>query len=187
MKPVAIIELKMEEIAPKLMWINIWMLVAFTVGYHLFAEPVNFSFSLWGIAYFITGYIVLIVLHELFHLIGFVIFGKTPISSLNYGFDLSKGYAYATSSTPVQNKNMRKVLLLPFWTTAVIPTIIGFWLNDQVLVLLGAMLAAGAAGDFMMYRELRKEKNEAWIIDDPKLPRLQVFDSYPEPEELPHD
>lgn len=187
MTPSSIIELKLEEITPKLMWINIWVVVAFAAGYHFIAEPLVFSFSFFGIVYFIAGYIVLIILHELFHLIGFVLFGKVPLSSLNYGLDLSKGYAYATSSAPVQNKQMRKVLLLPFWTTAVIPTIIGFWIQDQVLVLLGAMLAAGAAGDFFMYRELRKEKDEAWILDDPVLPRLVVYDDFPDPEELPRD
>lgn len=183
MQPSSIIELKLEEIAPKMLWINIWLVVAFAAAYHLFIEPLAYGFSLWGIVYFIVGYIVLIILHELFHLIGFVIFGKVPVSSLTYGMELSKGYAYATSSAPLQNKRMRKVLLLPFWTTAVIPTIIGFWIQDQVLVLLGAMLAAGAAGDFLMYGKLRKEKNEAWILDDPSQPRLHVYDEYPNPEE----
>ncbi|MFD1031749.1 DUF3267 domain-containing protein [Metaplanococcus flavidus] len=180
MKPSSVIELKLEEIAPKMLWINIWLLIAFAVAYHLFAEPLTFGFSLFGIAYFTIGYIVLILLHELFHLIGFIVFGKVPLSSLSYGIDLSKGYAYATSSAPVQNKTMRKVLLLPFWTTAVLPTIIGFWLEDQVLVLLGAMLATGAAGDFLMHSKLRKEKDEAWILDDPSQPRLRIYDEYPE-------
>ncbi|HSJ37306.1 MAG TPA: DUF3267 domain-containing protein [Planococcus sp. (in: firmicutes)] len=180
MHPSSIIELKLEEIAPKMLWINVWLLIAFAAAYHLFVEPLAYGFSLLGIAYFIVGYIVLIGLHELFHLIGFVIFGKVPLSSLTYGMELSKGYAYATSSSPIQNKRMRKVLLLPFWTTAVVPTIIGFWIENQILVLLGAMLAAGAAGDFLMYSKLRKEKNEAWILDDPSLPRLYVYDEHPD-------
>lgn len=183
MQPSSTISLNLEEIAPKLLWINVLLLIAFAVTYHFSVQPLAFGFSLRGIAYFILGYIVLIVLHELFHLIGFVVFGRVPFSSLTYGLELSKGYAYATTSSPLQNKKMRQALLLPFWTTAVIPTIIGFWLQDQVLVLLGAMLAAGAAGDFIMYRELRKEKDEAWILDDPSQPRLYVYDEYPNPEE----
>lgn len=114
MAPSSVIELKLEEITPKLIWINIWVVVVFAAAYHLIAQPLAFGVSFFGIAYFIIGYIVLIVLHELFHLIGFVLFGKVPLSSLNYGVDLSKGYAYATSSSPVQNRQMRKVLLLPF-------------------------------------------------------------------------
>lgn len=183
MKPSSIIELKLEEIAPKMLWINIGLVIAFAFAYHLFVEPLKYGFSLLGIAYFIVGYIVLILLHELFHLIGFVVFGGVPLSSLSYGMELSKGYAYATSRAPIQNKTMRKVLLLPFWTTAVVPTIIGFWTQDQVLVLLGAMLAAGAAGDFLMYGKLRKEKDEAWILDDPSQPRLYVYDEHPNSED----
>lgn len=187
MKPVSIIELKLDEIVGKMLWINIWLVVAFAAAYHFLVEPLAFGFSFSGIAYFIIGYIVLIILHEIFHLIGFVVFGKVPFASLTYGLELSKGYAYATSSAPLQNRPMRKVLLLPFWTTAVIPTIIGFWIQDQVLVLLGAMLAAGAAGDFFMYRELRKEKDDAWILDDQSQPRLYVYDDYPNSEESVRD
>lgn len=180
MKPDRIIELKMEEVAPKALWFNVFLLVLFAAAFHLFSGPLSFRFSIWGIVGFIAGYFLLIVLHETFHLIGFLIFGKVKRSSLNYGVIWEMGVAYATTSTPVQNRAMRKVLLLPFWTTAVVPTLIGFWLDSQVLVLLGAMLAAGAAGDFLMYRELLKEKKDAWIVDDPELPRLLVFNEYPE-------
>ncbi|TWT00614.1 DUF3267 domain-containing protein [Planomicrobium sp. CPCC 101079] len=179
MKPDRIIELKMEEVVPKVLWINGLLLVLFAAAYHFFTEPLTFRFSFLGIAFFIIGYLVLIVLHELFHLIGFVLFGKVAISSLNYGVDLKLGIAYATSSMPVQNKAMRKVLLLPFWTTAVLPTVAGFWVENQIMVLLGAMLAAGALGDFWMYRELLKEPKDAWILDDPALPRLNVYEKYP--------
>lgn len=182
MTPSHIIELKMEEIAPKALWFNAVVLVAFAAAYHFFNEPLVFRFSLSAILFFVIGYVVLIVVHEASHLIGFVLFGKVPVSSLNYGLNLNMGIAYATTSRPVQNHAMRKVMLLPFWTTAFFPTVLGFWFDSQVLVLLGAMLTAGAFGDFVMYRELRKEKNAAWIIDDPSLPRLHVYDRYPESE-----
>ena len=183
MTPTHFIELKIEELAPKALWFNVILLAAFAAAYHVFNEPLSFHFSLTGISLFLIGYVVLIVLHEIFHLIGFVLLGKVPVSSLNYGLNLKLGLAYATTSKPVQNHAMRKVLLLPFWTTAAFPTLIGFWLDSQVLVLLGAMLTAGAFGDFIMYKELRKEKNAAWIIDDPSLPRLHVYDRYPEQNE----
>ncbi|EIM06026.1 hypothetical protein A1A1_12987 [Planococcus antarcticus DSM 14505] len=180
MTPSHIIELKMDEIAPKALWFNAVLLVVVAAAYHFFNEPLSFRFSLAGILLFLLGYVVLIVVHELFHLIGFVLFGKVPVSSLNYGVNLKMGIAYATTNRPVQNRAMRKALLLPFWTTAFIPTVSGFALDNQVLVLLGAMLTAGAFGDFIMYHELRKQKNTAWIVDDPSLPRLHVYDHYPE-------
>ncbi|KYG60185.1 DUF3267 domain-containing protein [Planococcus maritimus] len=183
MEPHKIIDLNIEEIAPKALWFNIGLVVVFALAYQLFREPLSFSFSLFGILYFLGGYVLLIVLHELFHLIGFVVFGKVPLSSLQYGLNLKLGIAYATSDRPVKNRAMRAVLLLPFWMTAVLPSVIGFWAGDQVLVLLGAMLTAGAFGDFLMYRELRKEPNDAWILDDQNLPRLHVYSSYPSLDE----
>lgn len=180
MTPTRIIELHMDEIAPKALWFNAALLIAFAAAYHFLNEPLSLRFSLGGTCLFLVGYVVLIVVHELFHLVGFVLFGKVPVSSLSYGLDLKMGIAYATTKSPIQNHAMRKVLLLPFWTTAFIPTVAGFWIDSQVLVLLGAMLTAGAFGDFLMYRELRKEKNAAWIIDDPSLPRLHIYDHYPE-------
>lgn len=179
MEPSRVIELKLDEIAPKVLWINILLIVLFAAAYHLFAEPLSFSFSLSGILFFILGYIVLIALHEIFHLIGFLLFGKVSFASLKYGVNLKLGIAYATTSTPLPNPAMKKALLLPFWTTAVVPTLIGFWIDSQVLVLLGAMLAAGAIGDFFMYRELLKERNDVWVLDDPELPRLHIYESAP--------
>ncbi|MGK7377242.1 DUF3267 domain-containing protein [Planococcus sp. 1R117A] len=179
MEPTHTIELKLEEIAPKALWINVLLLILFAAAYHLFAEPFSFRFSFNGVLLFIFGYMALIVLHELFHLIGFVLFGKVTIASLKYGINLKMGIAYATTSTAIRINAMKKALLLPFWTTAVIPTIIGFWIDSQVLVLLGAMLAAGAIGDFYMYRELLKERSDVWVLDDPELPRLHIYEQNP--------
>lgn len=186
MEPTRIIELKMEEIAPKALWINIILVVLFAAAYHLFTEPLSFRFSLAGVLFFVTGYIVLIVLHELFHLIGFVLFGGVTLASLKYGVNLKLGIAYATTTTALPNKAMKKALLLPFWTTAVIPTLLGFWLGSQVLVLLGAMLAAGAIGDFYMYRELLKERSNVWVLDDPELPRLHIYEQNPNQKSADH-
>ncbi len=137
---------------------------------------IHFNLSLINLVLFISGYIVLIVLHELSHLIGFVLFGKVPWSSLNYGVNLKLGIAYATTHEHLRNKAMKRVLLLPFWTTGVLPTVIGLWMNHSLLVLLGAFLIAGAVGDFAMYKELRKVSNNAFIKDDPEHPKLYVYD-----------
>ena len=49
-------------------------------------------------------------------------------------------------SKPLTNHAMKKALLLPFWTTGVLPTVIGFIFDNQIIVLLGAFLIGGAAG-----------------------------------------
>lgn len=179
MEPIRVIELDIKEIAPKALWANALLVVIFAAAYHLLAAPLSFSFSLWAILFFVAGYAILIALHELFHLIGFVIFGKVPISSLAYGFELDMGIAYATTTRAMPNKAMKKALLLPFWMTAALPAALGFWFESQTLVLLAAMLAAGAYGDFHMYRALLQERNDSWVLDDPKLPRLRIYADNP--------
>lgn len=139
----------------------------------------DFQFSFWqtivGIILFFTLYIVFIVLHEAFHLIGFMIFGGVPFKSLKYGVNLELGVAYATTDRPLPNHAMKKALLLPFWATGVLPTLVGFYVNSTVLLLVGACLMAGAIGDFAMYKELRKYPKDALVQDDPNLPKLYVY------------
>jgi len=139
----------------------------------------DFEFSFWrmisGFILFVLLYIVLIVLHEVFHLIGFMVFGGVPYKSLKYGINLELGIAYATTDKLLSNHAMKKALLLPLWTTGIVPTIAGFYVNSTVLLLAGAFLIAGAVGDIAMYKELRKYPKNALIQDDPQLPKLYVY------------
>lgn len=132
-------------------------------------------FSLIDLLYFFIGYVLLIILHEAFHLIGFYLFGKVPWSSMDYGVNLKMGIAYATTNIPLPNRAMKKALLLPFWTTGVLPMLIGYIIQSPMLVLLGAWLIAGAAGDFAMYKELKRYPNDVLIKDDPVKPKLYVL------------
>lgn len=132
------------------------------------------NFNFWDIFIFFVGYILLIIFHEAFHLIGFMLFGKVKYKELDYGVNWELGVAYATTSKPLNNAAMKKALLLPFWTTGVIPTLIGFSIDNFIVVILGAVLIAGAIGDFHMYKELRKYPNNAIVKDDPKEPKLYI-------------
>jgi len=85
------------------------------------------------------------------------------------------GVAYATADQLMDNKGIRKALLLPFWMTGVLPAVLALYFNDGVLLLLGAMLIGGAAGDFAMYKELKKFPDDALVKDDPELPKLYVY------------
>lgn len=171
----SIIELDLNKIA----WQNIIMTVGLMIGLILLNgwihKVLELHFSFFSILLFIVYYIILIVLHEIFHLIGFMIFGKVPFRSLDYGVNLKMGVAYATTKEPICNKAMKKALLLPFWTTGVIPAAFGLYFNSTMLVVLGAWLIAGAVGDFAMYFALRKYPNTYWVKDDPDFPRLYLY------------
>lgn len=171
-----VVELDMKKIAKDNLLLTILLCILFVIANGLIHQRFSASFSFWDIFLFLILYIVLIVLHEIFHLIGFMLFGKVKYKELNYGLNLKLGVAYATTTKLLTNKAMKQALLLPFWTTGVVPTLFGFVLDSYMLVLLGAVLIAGAIGDFYMYKELRKFPNQALVKDDPELPRLYIYD-----------
>lgn len=170
-----IIELNMKKLTRDnivLTVVFITLLVAINAIIH---QRFSVEFGLLDILALFIGYLIFIVLHEVFHLIGFMMFGKVRYKELDYGVNLKLGVAYATTSRPLTNTAMKKALLLPFWTTGMLPTILGLSIDNFMLVTIGALLMAGAIGDFHMYKELRNYPNDAIVIDDPKEPKLYVY------------
>lgn len=174
-----VIQLDLQKVIKQnIIWTVIVSLLLIGLNFVFQPQKLELSFDsiILSIILFSVYYILLIILHEAFHLLGFIIFGKAPIRSLSYGIDLKKGIAYATTTERLSNAAMKKALLLPFWATGVIPALIGFWLNNYTVILVGAFLIAGAVGDFAMYKELHKFPNDAQIEDDPKEPKLYVYE-----------
>ena len=174
--PTKIIDLDIQKIGKTSLILTVVLSVVFLLLNSIAHQDFSFDLSWLGLLLFVSGYIIFIVLHEVAHLIGFVLFAKVPWRSLDYGINLKLGVAYATTIEPVQNKAMKRVLILPFWVTGVLPSVIAIFINSPLLALLGAWLIAGAAGDFAMIKELRTVRNDAWIKDDPERPKLYVFE-----------
>jgi len=172
-----VIELDIKKLMMDNVVVTSGLVILFVAIQYICFKDFHFSFleMIIGSILFVVLYIFLIVLHEASHLIGFMLFGGVPFKSLKYGLNLELGIAYATTDQPLPNHAMKKALLLPFWTTGILPTIVGFYLNSTVIVLVGAFLIAGAVGDFAMYKELRKYPKDALIKDDPQLPKLYVY------------
>ena len=170
-----IIALNMKKMARDNIILTVILLLLFIIINAFIHQRFSVNFSLTDILIVSACYFLLIALHEAFHLIGFMLFGKVKYKELDYGVNLKLGVAYATTKKPLKNAAMKKALLLPFWTTGVIPTLIGFSIDNFIIVILGALLIAGAIGDFHMYKALRKYPNDATVKDDPKEPKLYVY------------
>ena len=168
------IELDMKKLTMASLWQTIILSVIGVILYFLL-NGLHISLSLSGFFLFLLFYVVLIILHEFFHLLGFWVYGKVPWKSMDYGVNLSLGVAYATTTVPIPNKAMKKALLLPFWVTGVIPMLLGYIDHSLTLVILGAWLIAGAAGDIAMYKELKKFPNDILIKDHPTEPKLYII------------
>lgn len=158
---------------------SIVLIIALPLLNYVIQPRMYWDFSFWSIigyiGWFFVAYICLIIAHEACHLLGFVVYGGVAWSSLSYGVDMEKGLAYATTSQLVENHAMKKALLLPFWLTGVVPTVYGFYVDSYLWIAVGALLIAGAVGDFAMYKALRKFPKHAVVKDDPEEPTLYIY------------
>ncbi|WP_342507566.1 DUF3267 domain-containing protein [Sporosarcina sp. FSL K6-2383] len=174
-EPDKVITIDLPKVAKRSLLITAASFVGLWALHIAIEQEISITVTLGSAALLIVGYIILIVLHELFHLLGFRLFGGVPWKSMIIGFNLKLGVAYATTDKLMTNRAIQKALLLPFWTTGVIPAILGLAIGNGLLLNLAALLIGGAAGDFAMYKELRKLPNDWLVKDDPELPQLYVY------------
>ncbi|WP_222439389.1 DUF3267 domain-containing protein [Sporosarcina sp. BP05] len=173
--PDKIIAIDLPKVAKNSLIITASALLSLWVLKIIIEKEFSFSLNVWTVVFFIVGYLLLIILHELFHLLGFRVFGGVSWKKMIVGVNLKMGIAYATTDQLMTNHAIRKALLLPFWMTGIVPAFIGLYIGSGLLVSLSALLIGGAAGDFAMYKEL-KELPDDWVVkDDPELPRLYVY------------
>lgn len=175
-EPDKIIEIDLPKVAKRGLMLTFLSLIGLIILRMLIEGEFTFSITIWSVLFFVVGYVVLIVLHELFHLLGFRVFGKVPWKSMVVGMNLKLGIAYATTDRLMTNKAIRKALLLPFWTTGVVPAIIGLAFGNGIWLTLAAFLIGGAAGDFAMHKELKKLPDDWLVKDDPEEPKLYLFE-----------
>lgn len=174
-EPDKIIEIDLPRVAKTGLWITVLTLIGLLIVKGFIDGGLSYSITIWSFLLVIVGYVVLIVLHELFHLLGFRVFGKVPWKSMVVGMNLKLGIAYATTDQLMTNRAIQKALLLPFWTTGVVPALIGLATGNGIWLTLAAFLIGGAAGDFAMYKELRKLPEDWLVKDDPQQPKLYLF------------
>ncbi|WP_309090093.1 DUF3267 domain-containing protein [Domibacillus sp.] len=174
-KPDYVIELNMKRIHIwSLVLTLLFVLIGSFAAVMLHGESF-FSFSMLGILLWLILYVILIVLHEICHLIGFKLWGKCKREDLVYGVNRELGVAYAGTKKMLPARAMKKALLLPFWLTGLLPFVIGIWLNSASLMTVSAFLIGGAAGDFSMYGQLRRAPKNAFVFDHLHKPILYIF------------
>ncbi|WP_433773781.1 DUF3267 domain-containing protein [Bacillus wiedmannii] len=125
---------------------------------------------------FIIAMIVLICIHEALHLIGFRYIGGVPWSELKWGVNWKLGIAYAHSKQVITVKQMKKVLMLPFFPTGILPIVIGLATNMQSISFLGILLTAGCIGDIALYQKVSKFPDDAQVLDHPSKPQFTVYE-----------
>ncbi|MFP7253947.1 DUF3267 domain-containing protein [Terribacillus goriensis] len=108
-----------------------------------------------------------IVLHELLHGIGFIVFGKVKSHQVKYGFSWRDGAAYAHCMEPIKVSAYRMSLLLPVVVTGLLPLFISYIIGNGVLLTVSVILTAGGIGDWLIFRSLRKYEASQFVKDHP--------------------
>ena len=125
---------------------------------------------------FIIAMLVLVCVHEAIHLIGFRYIGGVPWGELKWGVNWKLGVAYAHSKQEITVKQMKKVLMLPFLPTGILPIVIGVATDMQSISFLGILLTAGCIGDIALYQKVSKFPDDALVVDHPSKPQFTVYE-----------
>jgi len=129
---------------------------------------------LWGLEFtitlmfffkFIGFYLLLILLHEFLHGIGFLWFGKVKLSDLKFGFIWKYMICSAHCKVAIPMRAFRMALLLPVLLTGFVPLIIGLVVGNSMLVAISTLLVGGGAGDWLIYRSIRSFSKDTLVKD----------------------
>jgi hypothetical protein len=129
----------------------------------LFSEYLAIK-SLTGMVYFLVG----IVLHELLHGLGWVVFGRKSLRSLQFGVMWKYLAPYAHCNEPVKVSAYRVGIILPGIVIGIIPGIYGLITGHLGWIIFGILFTWGAIADFIMWWILRKLAPDDLVIDHPK-------------------
>lgn len=175
MKLLGVVELSLERVGKQSLTVTIASLLFLFSLHTLLVRAWPFHCKWTDLLLGIGAYVVLIILHEIFHLIGFFIFGRVRWSEMEMGIRWDLGVAYATPKKWLTNRQMKRALLLPLLMTGIIPALYGLLTSNGLFLTTGALLIGGAVGDLVMYWQLRSFPEEAVVRDDPEFPRLFVY------------
>jgi len=108
---------------------------------------------------------VSIVLHELLHAAGFLLFGRVPRSAVRVGVHRSTLTPYATCLMPVAAAAYRGAALLPAIALGILPAIAGVIFGFGWLAVWAALMLAVAGGDLAAVWAIRRLPADTLVLD----------------------
>lgn len=109
----------------------------------------NYTINLSLINFFLLMFTWLII-HELLHGIGFLIFKEVKIKNITLGMFLEKGVFYCMCKQNIGKKVILTSLLFPITIIGLITLIIGMIINNYELVYLSILNIVSSIGDIVM-------------------------------------
>lgn len=120
-------------------------------------------------------FIVGIVVHEALHGLGWRTFGRLPWSAIRFGVVWQALMPYAHCRAPLTATAYRWGAALPGLVTGVLPVALGLITGRGVVLVLGAVLLAAAAGDALVLWAIRRVPGRTRVLDHPSRPGCYVL------------
>lgn len=149
--------MKYYKFTYKKYWVYIVTVLTFIIFLSL---PENIILAIPNIYIELVVMLLIFIVHELFHGLGFKICGKVSTNNIVYGAKLESGVFYCACKEEITKYGIIGSLLAPIVFLTIIPTIIGIIYNLDVLILIAIINLFGASLDILATIDiLRLPKN----------------------------
>ena len=138
------------------------LILLFVIGYGLYFliyYAIDFG-GLNPLTFFIT-FLVLIVVHELIHGLCWSFFTPHHFKDIEFGIMKPSMTPYCTCLVPLKKGQYLFGTVMPFIALGIIPMITGLVIRNSAFLFLGIIMAASAAGDLMIIRNVAGYKSDA--------------------------
>jgi hypothetical protein len=119
--------------------------------------------------------VVSIVLHELLHAAGFVLFGRLPWSAVEFGIHWKALAPFAHCKTAMPASVYRASVVLPAVVLGVVPYSMGLLIGLAWLSGFGVLMLVAAVGDLIVLWVTRRVAGDTRVIDHPRRPGCWVL------------
>ena len=142
----------------------------------------GFEFRSSPSAFFIwlmLAFVVLIVIHELLHGLGWSIFAERHFQDVEFGFMKQYLTPYCACLVPLSKKQYIFGALLPCFVLGIVPMFTGILTGSLLLLLIGIFMTDSAAGDLIIVWKIlryRSECSEIVYMDHPTQAGGVVFE-----------
>ncbi|MBR4578058.1 MAG: DUF3267 domain-containing protein [Oscillospiraceae bacterium] len=131
-------------------------------AYYYVNRLVGFGgFNIW---FFVVGYIVLIVVHELIHGLSWSIFTPHHFKDIEFGVMRPSYNPYCTCLVPLKKMQYLIGAVMPLIPLGILPMILGIAVKNTNILFLGIVMTDAAAGDMLIIRRLLSYKSKAGEI-----------------------
>ena len=131
-------------------------------AYYLVNGSIGFGgFNMW---FFLVGYIVLVVVHELIHGLFWSLFTPHHFKDIEFGIMRPSYNPYCTCLVPLKKAQYLIGTVMPLILLGILPMIVGILIKNNNVLFLGIVMADGAAGDILIIGRLLGYKSSAGEI-----------------------